>query len=81
MEEIPKGAASSKGGENIAKSLLEGWRFVSQSKIVRGLIVGMVGAFMAAGAVIGLARTFVSDLGGGDAAYGVLFGSVFTGLS
>lgn len=81
MEEIPRGAASSKGGDNIAKSLLEGWRFVSQSKIVRGLIVGMVGAFMAAGAVIGLARTFVSDLGGGDAAYGVLFGSVFTGLA
>ena len=81
MDEIPKGAASSKGGDNIAKSLLEGWRFVSQSKIVRGLIVGMVGAFMAAGAVIGLARTFVSDLGGGDAAYGVLFGSVFTGLA
>ena len=81
MDEIPKGAASAKGGENIAKSLMEGWRFVSQSKIVRGLIVGMVGAFMAAGAVIGLARTFVSDLGGGDAAYGVLFGSVFTGLA
>jgi dTMP kinase len=81
MAEIPRGAASSKGGDNIAKSLLEGWRFVSQSKIVRGLIVGMVGAFMAAGAVIGLARTFVSDLGGGDAAYGVLFGSVFTGLA
>ncbi len=81
MEEIPKGAASSKGNDNIAKSLLEGWRSVSQSKIVRGLIVGMVGAFMAAGAVIGLARTFVSDLGGGDAAYGVLFGSVFTGLA
>ena len=81
MDEIPKGAASTKGGENIAKSLMEGWRFVSQSKIVRGLIVGMVGAFMAAGAVIGLARTFVSDLGGGDAAYGVLFGSVFTGLA
>jgi dTMP kinase len=41
----------------------------------------MVGAFSAAGAVIGLARTFVGDLGGGDAAYGVLFGSVFTGLA
>ena len=81
MDEIPKGAASTKNNDNIAKSLLEGWRFVSQSKIVRGLIVGMVGAFMAAGAVIGLARTFVSDLGGGDAAYGVLFGSVFTGLA
>jgi dTMP kinase len=41
----------------------------------------MVGAFSAAGAVIGLARTFVGDLGGGDAAYGVLFGAVFAGLA
>jgi dTMP kinase len=41
----------------------------------------MVGAFVAAGAVIGLARTFVGDLGGGEAAYGVLFGAVFTGLA
>ena len=39
MDEIPKGAASAKGGENIAKSLMEGWRFVSQSQIVRELIV------------------------------------------
>ena len=41
----------------------------------------MLGAFIAAGAVIGLARTFVGDLGGGEAAYGVLFGAVFTGLA
>ena len=82
LHEIPKGAASKNASEvGVAKSLLEGWRFVSKSKIVRGLIVGMVGAFVAAGAVIGLARTFVGDLGGGDAAYGVLFGSVFTGLA
>ena len=82
LHEIPKGAASKSSGDvGVAKSLLEGWRFVSTSKIVRGLIVGMVGAFVAAGAVIGLARTFVGDLGGGNAAYGVLFGSVFTGLA
>ncbi len=82
LREIPAGPASKKEGDaGVAKSLLEGWRFVSKSKIVRGLIVGMVGAFIAAGAVIGLARTFVGDLGGGDAAYGVLFGSVFSGLA
>ena len=82
LHEIPKGAAAKSDSDaGVAKSLLEGWRFVSKSKIVRGLIVGMVGAFIAAGAVIGLARTFVGDLGGGDAAYGVLFGSVFTGLA
>jgi dTMP kinase len=82
LHELPKGAASKSDSEvSVATSLLQGWRSVSKSKIIRGLVVGMVGAFIAAGAVIGLARTFVGDLGGGDAAYGVLFGSVFTGLA
>jgi dTMP kinase len=82
IKEIPKGAASkSQSGDNVGQSLIQGWKAVSESKIIRGLIIGMVGAFSAAGAVIGLARTFVGDLGGGDAAYGVLFGSVFTGLA
>ncbi|MFM8843316.1 MAG: dTMP kinase [Actinomycetota bacterium] len=66
---------------SIIGALLDGGKFVSSSKIVRGLIVGLLGAFVAAGAVIGLARTFVGDLAGGDAAYGVLFGAVFTGLA
>jgi dTMP kinase len=82
LREIPKGAAAKHATETgILKSLHEGWKAVSGSKLIRGLIVGMVGAFVAAGAVIGLARTFVGDLGGGEAAYGVLFGAVFTGLA
>ena len=82
LREIPKGAAAKHSAETgILKSLHEGWQAVSGSKLIRGLIVGMVGAFVAAGAVIGLARTFVGDLGGGEAAYGVLFGAVFTGLA
>jgi dTMP kinase len=82
LREIPKGAAAKHAAETgILKSLHEGWKAVSGSKLIRGLIVGMVGAFVAAGAVIGLARTFVGDLGGGEAAYGVLFGAVFTGLA
>ncbi len=82
LKEIPKGAAAKHAADTgILKSLLEGWKSVSGSKIIRGLVVGMVGAFVAAGAVIGLARTFVGDLGGGEAAYGVLFGAVFTGLA
>jgi dTMP kinase len=82
LREIPKGAAAKHAADTgILKSLLEGWKAVSGSKIIRGLILGMVGAFIAAGAVIGLARTFVGDLGGGEAAYGVLFGAVFTGLA
>ncbi|MEJ6606928.1 MAG: dTMP kinase [Candidatus Planktophila sp.] len=82
LKEIPKGAAAKKAkDENIMKSLHDGWKSVSETKIVRGLVIGMIGAFSAAGAVIGLARTFVGGLGGGDAAYGILFGAVFTGLA
>jgi dTMP kinase len=82
LHEIPKIKDSKKDSEvGVAKSLWQGWKAVSGSKIIRGLVVGMVGAFIAAGAVIGLARTFVGDLGGGEAAYGVLFGAVFTGLA
>jgi dTMP kinase len=82
LHEIPKRhEANKKADSSVGKSLIEGYKAVSSSKIIRGLIVGMIGAFIAAGAVIGLARTFVGDLGGGDAGYGVLFGSVFTGLA
>ena len=82
LREIPKGAASKATvNENIGKSLFEGFKFVSGSKVIKGLIFGMLGAFFAAGAVIGLARTFVGDLNAGDAAYGILFGAVFTGLA
>ena len=82
LKEIPKGASSTKSeNQNIGKSLIEGFKSVNESKVIRGLIFGMLGAFFAAGAVIGLARTFVGDLKAGDAAYGVLFGSVFTGLA
>jgi dTMP kinase len=82
LREIPKRHQSGKQADSsVGKSLIEGYKVVSSSKIIRGLIVGMIGAFIAAGAVIGLARTFVGDLGGGDAGYGVLFGSVFTGLA
>ena len=80
--EIPKEhLKNSNDSSSILRSLLDGGKFVTSSKIIRGLVLGLLGAFVAAGAVIGLARTFVGDLDGGDAAYGVLFGSVFTGLA
>ncbi|NBO07580.1 MAG: dTMP kinase, partial [Actinobacteria bacterium] len=76
-EHLNKGDLST----SIFASLLDGGKFLSSSKVIRGLIFGLLGAFIAAGAVIGLARTFVGDLAGGDAAYGILFGAVFTGLA
>jgi dTMP kinase len=69
---------------NEQRSLLslirEGASFVRSSRLVGGLIVGLVGAFAAGGAVIGAGKIYVTSLGGGNAAYGVLFGSVFVGL-
>jgi dTMP kinase len=60
--------------------LREGASFLRTSALLRGLIVGILGAFAAGGAVIGAGRTYVVSLGGGNAAYGVLFGAVFVGL-
>jgi dTMP kinase len=58
----------------------DGAKFVGSSRLVGGLIMGLVGAFVAGGAVIGAGKIFVASLGGGNASYGVLFGSVFVGL-
>ena len=60
--------------------LREGVSFIRHSRLVGGLIIGLVGAFVAAGAVIGAGKFFVNSLGGGNAAYGTLFGAVFVGL-
>ncbi len=80
--DIPKDHISAnKLTPSLASSLFDGAKFIFSTKLVRGLIIGMIGAFIAAGAVIGLARTFVGDLNAGDAAYGILFGAVFTGLA
>jgi dTMP kinase len=49
--------------------------------MVRGLTLGIVGAFMAVGGVASVGRLFVADLRGGDAAYGLFFGAVFLGLA
>jgi dTMP kinase len=81
LREIPPGAATTAASPGIGTSLLEGFQVIKVSKIIRGVVIGMLGAFFAAGAVIGLARTFVDDLQAGEAAYGVLFGAVFTGLA
>ncbi len=84
LREIPPRAGSTEPAHKppgVWSTLVEGWRFVGTTKVVRGLIAGMLGAFAAGGAVIGLARTFVLDLGGGEPGYGLLFGTVFLGLA
>ncbi|WP_131792757.1 dTMP kinase, partial [Candidatus Protofrankia datiscae] len=62
-------------------SITEGLRFVGRDRMVRGLVVGILGGFAGAGCVVALGRLYVQILGGGDSAYGVLFGAVFVGLA
>ena len=81
LKEMPAGPGINSKQLSFGRSLIDGFAFIKDSKVIRGLIFGMIGAFFAAGAVIGLARTFVDDLKAGEAAYGVLFGSVFLGLA
>jgi dTMP kinase len=67
--------------QSVLRSILDGWKFIGTTPLIRGLVVGMLGAFAAAGFVIGLARTYVTDLGAGDPGYGAMFAAVFFGLA
>jgi dTMP kinase len=80
LRTIPRGPADVDTDSTVWSVVVDGWRYVVTTPVVRGLVIGITGAFAAGGVVVGLARTFVSDLGGGDSGYGLLFGTVFAGL-
>ncbi len=80
LRTIPRGPADVTTEGTVWSVVVDGWKYVGTTPVVRGLVIGIIGAFAAGGVVIGLARTFVTDLGGGDPGYGVLFGAVFLGL-
>jgi dTMP kinase len=62
-------------------SLREGLAFMRGEPLARGLLVGMLGALAAGGAIIAQGKLFAAILGGGDAAYGLLFGCIFLGIA
>ncbi len=59
----------------------EGISFIKNSRIMRAIYIGILGAFGAGGLVAGVAQAYVATLGAGNAGYGILFGTVFTGLA
>ncbi|GHE40208.1 hypothetical protein GCM10017673_48240 [Streptosporangium violaceochromogenes] len=82
LRDIPKAhAEAAVSTPSVLRQIVDGWRFVGGDRLVRGLIIGMLGAFAAGGAVVGVAKLYVQALGGGDAAYGVVFGAVFVGMA
>ena len=56
-------------------------RFVRSTRLIRGLLIGMVGAFAAAGALVGSARTYADSLRGGESTFGLLLVAMFVGLA
>ena len=65
-----------------AKAIWEGWRFIKDTPVVRGLVIGMLGAFCAAGVVIGLASSYITyTLKGGSAGFSLVFAMILIGLA
>jgi dTMP kinase len=82
LTEIPKRQAAKISVPSTARAIWEGWRFIGQTPVVRGLVVGMIGAFAAAGVVIGLAYPYIKfTLKGGDAGFGLVFAAIFVGIA
>jgi dTMP kinase len=81
IPEISGRALTRRGAQpGLFAMLREGVVFVRGTPLVRGLVIGILGAFAAGGAVIACAKLYSTSLGGGDAAYGLLFASLFVGL-
>jgi MFS family permease len=76
-----RGARESLAGQSLVRTVADGLLVVKERPFVRGLVGGMLGAFAAGGLVIGLATSFVADMGAGAPGYGMLFVAVFTGMA
>ena len=83
IREIPKRSASDKiSVPSTLRSIWDGWRFIRNTPAVRGLVLGMLGAFAAAGVVVGLGYQYVSaTLHGGSAGWGLVFAAIFIGMA
>jgi len=83
LREIPKRQLSEHiSAPSMARTIWEGWKFIGKTQVVRGLVIGMVGAFAAGGVVVGLGQPYIKHtLHGGDAGWGVVFAAIFVGLA
>jgi len=77
---------SGRYGEVAAKTssvwhdFVEGWSYLRTSERVRGLILGMLGAFSGAGILIGVGTVYATTLDAGEAAFYTLAVFLFLGL-
>jgi dTMP kinase len=79
--DIPVVPAEQEREQGIFSLLREGVVFIRSQPLIRGLYVGIIGAFAAGGLTVGVAQLWVATLSAGTAGYSILFGTVFTGLA
>jgi dTMP kinase len=80
-QQIPVVPAERERQQGIFALLNEGVAFVREQPLIRGLYVGIIGAFAAGGLTAGVAQLWVATLSAGTAGYAIMFGTVFTGLA
>src|SRR5439155_6117105 len=66
---------------NLFTEFLNGWKFVGKTPLVRGLVLGILGAFAGGGVVVGTAQFYARELYGGDSTFFLLFAMIFLGLA
>jgi dTMP kinase len=64
----------------LLREFITGWSYVARTPLVRGLVLGILGAFAGAGVVIGTAQFYARSLSGGDSTFYILFAILFVGL-
>ena len=79
--DIPVLPAEHEREQGIFSLLREGVQFVRRQPLIRGLYVGIIGAFAAGGLTVGVAQLWVATLSAGTAGYSIMFGTVFSGLA
>jgi dTMP kinase len=83
IKEISGRAARREHGERkpgVLRDFLNGWKFVGGTPLVRGLVLGILGAFAGGGVVVGSGQSYARSLGGGDSTFFLLFAVLFIGL-
>jgi dTMP kinase len=82
LKELRRRPTDKISSPSVLKSIWDGWQYLRQSQVVRGIIVGMTGAFFAAGAIVGLGPSYIRNiLHGGSAGWGAAFAAIFFGLA
>ena len=65
----------------VLREFVDGWTYVGKTPLVRGLVLGILGAFAGGGVVIGSAQFYAKSLGGGESTFYILFAMIFVGLA